>query len=67
MQRLYSYSPILEVVFTFQKEGRCNWEITSGLVLSLFLPFKKKADAILVSIQRLMRLLFLTAKSADSL
>ena len=33
------------VVFTFQKEGRCNRSKTSNYMIPLFLPFKKKADA----------------------
>ena len=34
-----------KVVFTFQKEGRCNIKINHGNNIQLFLPFKKKADA----------------------
>ena len=33
------------VVFTFQKEGRCNHQQQFSKHLTLFLPFKKKADA----------------------
>ena len=35
----------LPVVFTFQKEGRCNHQQQFSKHLTLFLPFKKKADA----------------------
>ena len=34
-----------EVVFTFQKEGRCNQIAEAQKFVELFLPFKKKADA----------------------
>ena len=41
---LQAKKPLL-VVFTFQKEGRCNGNLDLPQVLQLFLPFKKKADA----------------------
>ena len=45
MQRLLRVFGKHHVVFTFQKEGRCNVKITATSRPTLFLPFKKKADA----------------------
>ena len=45
MQRYGNVVAINPVVFTFQKEGRCNEISIIGTFTTLFLPFKKKADA----------------------
>ena len=41
----YNTEDIIYVVFTFQKEGRCNIIDMELIEQPLFLPFKKKADA----------------------
>ncbi|EFU31983.1 hypothetical protein HMPREF6485_0085 [Segatella buccae ATCC 33574] len=55
------------VVFTFQKEGRCNRIGCHLHPLQLFLPFKKKADATGCGSFRLVCPLFLPfKKKADA-
>ena len=45
MQRIELQKNLAKVVFTFQKEGRCNRKERLKTMRKLFLPFKKKADA----------------------